>query len=142
NSSLVKSLPELFGVNLQASLFRFQNHPDKRGSPKAAFVLGIAATDVAMNPREPPFFYVLFGGIFRRRPEVLSKEPSSLIYSDGMAHDFNGWIVRGIWKMRRVPYPTYGRHRVPHSEQMDPHIFDLCSRFGSSARERGAEASG
>src|SRR6266851_1212520 len=94
---------QAFRIDDQAGFRGLIQHPLKRGTPKATIFLRIATAHVGVNASEPEFLSVLAIGLVR---QVLSKEPTTLVYRNCMADNVDAWVARCERESGRIPQPS------------------------------------
>ena len=93
-------------------------HPQEGRAPQAALDFGIAAADIAVDSRKPHFAHIL-APFLRLRPSILSEEGAAFIQGNGLSHDFDTGIARGVGITDGFPNPAQRRNGVPEAEEPD-----------------------
>ena len=77
------------GVQLQASGFRFTEHPTQRDFRQAAFSFCVTAANIGVNTRKPYLLQILRGGGHRLMYQVLTEKRAALVDRYGVAQKGN-----------------------------------------------------
>ena len=88
----------------QSSIRGFIKHPAQRNVRQSGVRWSKSAANITMSAREPELLGILSGC---RGPKVLPKLAAAFVNRNGMAANYDIWIVRGIRQMQGIVNPSH-----------------------------------
>src|SRR2546426_3358559 len=120
SSCITQNLLHLPSVNIETELAGLIEHPLQRDLREPALAFGVAPTHVGVYAGKPDLFDVLIRKA--NTPEILPEKATPFVNGDSVTTYTKIRILRRIWNMNGIPYPTDRAHRIPNSRKIRPAI--------------------